>query len=255
MPFAAVAPFLLAGMNVAGNLFGAHQQQRNNMRLARYQANKNMELLKYQLDYNAPSAQMQRFKDAGLNPNLMYGQGSAGNWDSPQKYPDIQPANYQAALSNLGTQVQQARLMSSQADLNYQKKDESGIKQDLMKAQKDLVKANPYLDANYMNALINNMVYSTSIKESQSMLMNYQAKTYDQATGYSIGEQKINADLQLLEQRFKLNQADLKVKAQIIQSKDFENALKEIQVNWMKNKEITPQHIYMGIMLLLQKLL
>lgn len=29
--------------------------------------------------YNAPAAQMQRFKDAGLNPNLIYGQGNPGN--------------------------------------------------------------------------------------------------------------------------------------------------------------------------------
>jgi hypothetical protein len=29
--------------------------------------------------YNTPYAQMQRFKDAGLNPHLIYGQGSAGN--------------------------------------------------------------------------------------------------------------------------------------------------------------------------------
>lgn len=29
--------------------------------------------------YNSPSAQMQRFKEAGLNPNLIYGQGNAGN--------------------------------------------------------------------------------------------------------------------------------------------------------------------------------
>lgn len=29
--------------------------------------------------YNSPAAQMQRMKEAGLNPNLMYGQGTTGN--------------------------------------------------------------------------------------------------------------------------------------------------------------------------------
>ena len=29
--------------------------------------------------YNTPKAQMQRLKDAGLNPALMYGQGNVGN--------------------------------------------------------------------------------------------------------------------------------------------------------------------------------
>jgi hypothetical protein len=32
-----------------------------------------------QNDYNAPAAQMARFKAAGLNPNLIYGQGNPGN--------------------------------------------------------------------------------------------------------------------------------------------------------------------------------
>lgn len=32
-----------------------------------------------QNEYNSPAKQMQRFKEAGLNPNLIYGQGSAGN--------------------------------------------------------------------------------------------------------------------------------------------------------------------------------
>jgi len=42
--------------------------------------------------YNTPQAQMQRFAAAGLNPNLIYGQGSGGNASSPAPY---QPANLQ----------------------------------------------------------------------------------------------------------------------------------------------------------------
>lgn len=42
--------------------------------------------------YNTPQAQMQRFKEGGLNPHLIYGQGSAGNASSPPQY---QPANLQ----------------------------------------------------------------------------------------------------------------------------------------------------------------
>lgn len=33
--------------------------------------------------YNTPMAQMQRFKDAGLNPHLIYGQGNSGNAGAP----------------------------------------------------------------------------------------------------------------------------------------------------------------------------
>lgn len=41
-------------------------------------------------EYNSPLQQMQRFKEAGLNPNLIYGQGSSGNAQSPREYQQAQ---------------------------------------------------------------------------------------------------------------------------------------------------------------------
>lgn len=45
---------------------------------------------KMQQDYNSPAAQMQRFADAGLNPNLVYSQGNSGNASSA---PGVQMAH------------------------------------------------------------------------------------------------------------------------------------------------------------------
>lgn len=42
--------------------------------------------------YNSPQAQMARFKEAGLNPHLIYGKGTAGN-TTPLKSPDVKPYN------------------------------------------------------------------------------------------------------------------------------------------------------------------
>lgn len=42
--------------------------------------------------YNSPAEQMKRFGAAGLNPNLIYGQGSAGN---ANKFPEYQAPNLQ----------------------------------------------------------------------------------------------------------------------------------------------------------------
>lgn len=42
------------------------------------QNEKNLELWNLQNEYNLPANQMQRLRDAGLNPNLLAGQGSAG---------------------------------------------------------------------------------------------------------------------------------------------------------------------------------
>lgn len=41
--------------------------------------------------YNLPEAQMERFKQAGLNPNLIYGQGSSGNAAQPPSWSPSAP--------------------------------------------------------------------------------------------------------------------------------------------------------------------
>jgi len=54
---------------------------------------------KQQNAYNAPVAQMQRYRDAGLNPNLIYGQGTPGNQPAPVPVPevDLSPVHHQMA--------------------------------------------------------------------------------------------------------------------------------------------------------------
>lgn len=47
----------------------------------------NIAFWRMQNDYNSPEMQMERFKQAGLNPMLIYGQGNAGN-ASPIQSPD-----------------------------------------------------------------------------------------------------------------------------------------------------------------------
>ena len=71
----------LIGSLVGGafGLAGAGAEYAYNKDLASQQNQYNIDMWKMQADYNSPQAQMQRFKDAGLNPNLVYGQGSDGN--------------------------------------------------------------------------------------------------------------------------------------------------------------------------------
>jgi len=67
-------------------------QDKINQRNYNQQKRDNLEFWAMQNEYNSPQQQMQRFKDAGLNPNLIYGQGSAGN-ASPIQTADIKPTN------------------------------------------------------------------------------------------------------------------------------------------------------------------
>lgn len=75
----------------------------------------NVEFWKMQNKYNLPSAQMQRLKDAGLNPNLIYGSSPAGAGGNAGA---ISPAK--AAPYNIQNPVPPpAMLIESQAIKNY----------------------------------------------------------------------------------------------------------------------------------------
>lgn len=234
-----IPAFLAAALpvvgNIAGNLIGAGIQSHSNKKLAEYQN-----------WYNSPVQQMARYKAAGLNPNLIYSQGSAGNM-SP-----ITPTNWQGALSGIGSQYTQSELTQTQSDVGQQKIEESKTKQTLMQAQKDVLAANPFLDPAYLKAVVDNMVGTAKLKTQEANFM-----TSGQAsTGATTqGESKMMLEINALAQRNGLLEADDKIKAEVLKSQKFQNELREIQVKWMKDKEITPQHVYQGILLLLSKMM
>lgn len=78
---------LVSGVSgLLGGAFSGYQSDkatkeynRGQLELAKYQNQANINLWNMQNAYNTPAAQMQRYRDAGLNPNLIYGQGSSGN--------------------------------------------------------------------------------------------------------------------------------------------------------------------------------
>lgn len=90
-----------AGVKTVGTLFdkytGAYQADQANKQskeLAMYGFDQEKQMIKEQNEYNSPMNQMKRYTDAGLNPNLIYGQGTPGNQATIAKYnaPDIKAA-------------------------------------------------------------------------------------------------------------------------------------------------------------------
>lgn len=94
---------------VAGNLIGgafslggAALQHKYNQEMASIQNQYNIDMWKMNNEYNTPANQLSRMKEAGLNPNLMYSQGTTGNSSSPPQQvapnaPDMQTAMRDAA--------------------------------------------------------------------------------------------------------------------------------------------------------------
>lgn len=83
-------------------LLGTELQGMENRNLADMQNQFNIDMWKMQNEYNSPQAQMQRLKAAGLNPNLMYSQGTTGNSaQAPQKVAPA-PRDYNSLGDKLG---------------------------------------------------------------------------------------------------------------------------------------------------------
>lgn len=136
MPFpvaaavAAGASLLGTGANMAQS--GKLNKKNRQWQEAMYHTQRQDALKDWNLqnEYNSPAAQMERFKAAGLNPNLIYGQtneagtmrsSSTGSYDA--KAPDISQAGTNAMLAGQAAQRFQLEtdLLRGQAEL--QKRD------------------------------------------------------------------------------------------------------------------------------------
>lgn len=90
------------GQNLYNNAWNARMQKsanKANAKLWEDQRNWNEQMWHLQNEYNTPEAQMQRFQEAGLNPNLIYGQGTSGN--ATQVASGVQPPDIKATTSNI----------------------------------------------------------------------------------------------------------------------------------------------------------
>jgi len=120
------------------NALAAHFTNVKNRKEARVNYNRQREdaLKDWEMtnEYNSPKAQMQRYREAGLNPNLMYGQMQEAspvrstNYDQPSAQPpDIRIDNpYMAAMSaskdKSQTDLLQYQLQQEKELLEYRKK-------------------------------------------------------------------------------------------------------------------------------------
>jgi len=132
---AIAAPAAGSLINSIGGVFGNRANRRFSERMYNQQRSDNLAFWNQQNEYNSPAAQMARFKAAGLNPHLIYGQGSAGNASSVQT-PDVQPLNrrdpeFGNVLSTAGNsmlnyydiKIKQAQANNLAADLTVKMQD------------------------------------------------------------------------------------------------------------------------------------
>ena len=114
----------ISGVNTVGSLLGQGLSYKKQKALAKYQYDLNMQAWREQTAYNTPAAQMQRLVDAGLNPNLVYGNGNVANAaDSPPQYEaprvnfDTNPNFGQGIAAATNLQMTQAQVRGIDAEV------------------------------------------------------------------------------------------------------------------------------------------
>lgn len=246
-----VLPAAIAGISAITQFASQRRQNKENKRIAEFQNDVNQAAIDRQNSYNSPKAQMSRYQEAGLNPNLVYSQGNPGNQSSISQYPDIGKTDYQSAAANLAPSFNQSALMQSQVAAQNAKTTQTYAMTEVNKMQAKLIAANPLLNDEGFAAIIDGLKATAQLKYTQSAGNVIANQINSVSAGHQV--EKIFKEVQLLEQRFNLGTADMNIKAQVLKSKEFSNAILEVQKRFMTDGDITPQHVLQFIMLLLTK--
>ena len=177
-----------AGIQMAGNIISDVNQNAYNQMATEQEWRYNRMAWNEQNAYNHPSQQMARFKEAGLNPNLIYGQGSAGNAAQiPQYTAPKQSFNLGDAISTgLNTLSQYQNLKIQQAQEERIKADTNMINWNLgdrirNQAWTDLLKEstaqNRYSDATH-KALTADLRYYKTLEELNRLQIGNNIQKY-----------------------------------------------------------------------------
>lgn len=168
-----------ATLNQTGNIISTAMANAANERMQHEQNKWNLEQWNRNNVYNSPAAQMQRFKAAGLNPDLMYQQGTPGISSAPAQGSNPIPKQpFQMQLDPLML----AQLKNIEADTELKKSDSNqkdalteGINYDNItkKAaaayQEEWLKAWNRYDDNQKRQMFDNMLSTCYIQEENAL--------------------------------------------------------------------------------------
>lgn len=106
-----IGTLINAGVGILGNLLGNNSQQeanKANMQISQMNNQFNERMLEKQMRYNSAQQQVERFKDAGLNPALMMQGQSAGQASNTTASPTPPMQAYRPDFSSIGSSIEAA---------------------------------------------------------------------------------------------------------------------------------------------------
>lgn len=198
----------------------------------------------YNEQYNSPQAQMERLKAAGLNPNLMYGQGTVGNVDARGSVPKAESfmsgsEPFMMMAANAFTDglmfAVEMRKRNKEVDLLDTKIEGEKI------SQEQMTQAIKIAELEYPE-VIQRLRRENRIGKA--------TEGFQAAMGQTEWEAAVAKLSLLLKQRDLLDQ-DGKIKAEVIRTKEGMNDILEIQRDFLRDGDISPGQILKLISLVL----
>lgn len=207
----------------------------------------NQRFIREQNAYNTPKSQMMRFQSAGLNPHLVYGQGNPGNQSQ------ISPVETGGRLGSDAANAYDSTLNAqTQASVGAARVEQSKAMTAVNKLQAEVMSRNPLLNDGAFEAIINNLKDTAREKAANASIAE-QNKWISDATAQSRAS-KIFAEIKVLDQQFDLQNQDKQIKAEILNSKRFQNSILEVQEKFIKDGDVGPQQILEFVKLLLLRI-
>lgn len=194
----------MAGLQLLGggvNLIGDIVSNRQNRKLAEYSYQKNLEQWNRQNAYNHPSQQMARLREAGLNPNLVYGTGTVGNtvggspqYDTPAYKLDTSKA-VPDAMATLGAYQQIQAQRATIDNINAQTKNTNA---DIANKaiQNELLKTEAASKGINLSILKSTEPYQVDIIKNRASSTFYEAQRAGQLLGLTAAQiNQVNQDI------------------------------------------------------------
>ena len=145
------------------------------MKIAKYSADVQRQQIQEQNEYNSPLRQMARYKEAGLNPNLMFGDISSGQQSEIAKYetPTLPTPDLGPILSGIVSQAMDLKLKQQQ--LRNLKQDELNKGYEGWKLQEE---GEALQRENVLRGLLTGVSYSSGQTLSENDLSRIMSSPY-----------------------------------------------------------------------------
>lgn len=175
------------GQGVFGYL-STKETNKANRELAELSYQQNLEQWNRENAYNHPSAQMSRLREAGLNPNLVYGNGSAVQTSakSPQlAYPEMKTPHLEFNLPNVFNSILDMKMKAMQIEEIQSVRDKNIAEKGLIAARAitegyigKMRKFDSEVQPDLFDATMDELLQGITNMETQNTLMGYQIGDY-----------------------------------------------------------------------------